>query len=355
MFAFFKNKPSVIKNNKQKAQTAEKIKNCLYLIEKGQYDKTLDEEVVNSIIDKLSLKLDLLSSAVCTGKEDVFSKFRQIEKCLLEFNKAMKQSSTSIVSEKFADLSRAIDIACDIINGNISSDIETEKSSTKLHKKIAEIKEIGDMFNLESFRISEKIYNLDAQKKELQDKMIKETDERKIGEIYREINFVETKIQNLDVRKVEYDNCSRTIDFIYSNLVEMVELGKYNQSEIVKAKYLVNVDKVKSMIVSPDLALPILKVMEKELQTVKKNNERISASMENFVPKINEEEMMKALEMKKSLEAKKNNEMKVQEETVIIKEQNEVIEHNQEQAVEQEETEFTEVEEKTNNETEIEV
>ena len=63
--------PSVKMNNALKERAVKEIKAFLYRIEKGKYDKDLDEQTVREVVAQLKGQIDSLDNAIGTGEENI--------------------------------------------------------------------------------------------------------------------------------------------------------------------------------------------------------------------------------------------------------------------------------------------
>ena len=57
-------------------------------------------------------------------------------------------------------------------------------------------------------------------------KLLKETNERRINELYRKIQSNKCKIDSLNVRRSNFSACSGLLDLIYANAKEIIKKNK---------------------------------------------------------------------------------------------------------------------------------
>ena len=92
--------------------------------------------------------------------------------------------------------------------------------------------------------------------------------ERRINDLYRQIKAVKSKIDMLNIRHGNYSACFNLLDMIYANAREILQATDFASEEIAKAKVLLNIDKLKKVIVEPDKAIAILKRMDADIKEI---------------------------------------------------------------------------------------
>ena len=90
----------------------------------------------------------------------------------------------------------------------------------------------------------------------------------KTNDLYRQIKAVKSKIDMLNIRHGNYSACFNLLDMIYANAREILQATDFASEEIAKAKVLLNIEKLKKVVVEPDKAIAILKRMDAGIKEI---------------------------------------------------------------------------------------
>lgn len=267
--------PSVKNNNQIKDELLQEMNALLYRIEKGKYNQNLDKNSVKEAYDSLFSAKKGISGIIFTGNEDLAEIKAKVNSHLSVFKKALEQDFNGRFCEATDDLLYYLDSFKAIADGDIDyideEETEIKKlswSKRKLYARLDELKEIEMAFKEQENRLEKEIKGLEKDLAELDDKMLAEDNERLINDLYRKITSLKSKLDMLDVRKNNYSACFNLLDIIYANANEILAASQFSSEETSKAKALLNIDKLKSVINEPDKAISILKMMEKDVKSL---------------------------------------------------------------------------------------
>lgn len=267
--------PSVNNNNQVKDEILQEMKAFLYRIEKGKYGRNLDKDTVKEVYDSLLSANDGISGIIFAGDEDLTKVNDKITACLASVKKALEQDYTNRLTEASDDLLYYLDSFKAIADGEIDyideEEVKAKKlswSQRRLYARLEELKEIKNTFEEQGKRLEKEIEGLEKDLSELDDKMLVEDNERLINDLYRKISALKSKLDMLNVRRSNYSACFNILDIIYANASEILTASQFSMEEASKAKALLNIGKLKSVINDPDKAIAILKVMEKDIKAI---------------------------------------------------------------------------------------
>lgn len=267
--------PSVKANNALKEQVVKEIKAFLYRIEKGKYDKDLDADIVLSVLSQLKIAAISLENAIGTGEENVATLASDALSQLSELKKQSEQSYSNRFESAADELGYTLALWKDALDGKVdvgsADEIEREKisrSRKKLNARLNELGEIKDSFIESEKRLEKEISVLEKDLAELDTAILNEENERKINDLYRNVKSTKSKIDMLTIRRSNYSACFNLLDMIYANAKEILQSSVFASGEIGKAKALLNLDRLKKVIVEPDKAIVILKRMEQDIKEI---------------------------------------------------------------------------------------
>ncbi|MCH5159025.1 MAG: hypothetical protein J1F33_07510 [Clostridiales bacterium] len=267
--------PSVKNNNALRDEVATELKAFVYRLEKGKYNDDLDSDVVSGITLQLKSLTESFENVICTGEENIGL---LAEQAISQIKALAKQADQKMMHrfESAADeLIYTIGLWKDVINGVVvmgtPEDIEKEKVSRSRKKLEARLKELSDLkqsFVENDKRLEKELSTLENDLATYESSMLKEDNERKINDLYRSIKATKSKIDMLTVRHGNYSACYNLLDMIYSNAAEILQATDFVAEEIGKAKALLNIEKLKRVVVDPDRAIAILKRMDAEIKEI---------------------------------------------------------------------------------------
>lgn len=142
------------------------------------------------------------------------------------------------------------------------------RSRKKLDLRLAALEQIKASFTENAERLEKEIAGLEKDLAEYEAAMLKEDNERRINDLYRQIKAVKSKIDMLNIRHGNYSACFNLLDMIYANAREILQATDFASEEIAKAKVLLNIDRLKKVVVEPDKAIAILKRMDADIKEI---------------------------------------------------------------------------------------
>lgn len=266
--------PSVKNNNELKREALNELKALIYRLEKGKHGP-FDSDSVSSVLSGLRELADGLDKCIGTGEENigVLAKdaFAQI--------KALKKDAEGSVTHRFEEaaeeLGYTLGLWKDVLDGSTVLETEEEvkeartgRSRKKLDMRLAELEHIKTSFIENGTRLEREIAGLEKDLAEYEAAMLKEDNERRINDLYRQIKAVRSKIDMLNIRHGNYSACYNLLDMIYANAREILLATDFASEEIAKAKVLLNIEKLKKVVVEPDKAIAILKRMDADIREI---------------------------------------------------------------------------------------
>ena len=309
--------PSVKVNNSLKEQAVKEIKSVLYRLEKGKYNKDLDPEIVQNALSQLKDLTIALENAIGTGEENVGPLASDALVQLCELKKQLEQSYSNRLESAADELGYILVLWKDVLDGKAEigniAEIEKEKinrSRKKLNARLNELGEIKESFVESEKRLEQEISGLERDLGELDAAILKEENERKINDLYRNVKSAKSKIDMLTIRRSNYSACYNLLDMIYANAKEILQSSAFASGEIGKAKALLNLDRLKKVMVEPDKAIVILKRMEQDIKEISSRTAALDSkvfALDSGSVQVNEdalkykEELMKKLREKEAL------------------------------------------------------
>ena len=266
--------PSVKNNNELKQEVVNELKALVYRLEKGRHG-ALDGDSVAEVLSGLKEQTGALENCIGTGEENI----GVLAKDALAQLKTLKKESDGSVTQRFEeaaeDLGYTLGLWKDVLDGSTVLETEEEiraarvsRSRKKLDLRLAELEQIKASFTENSKRLGKEIAGLEKDLAEYEAAMLKEDNERRINDLYRQIKAVKSKIDMLNIRHGNYSACFNLLDMIYANAREILQATDFASEEIAKAKVLLNIDKLKKVVVEPDKAIAILKRMDADIKEI---------------------------------------------------------------------------------------
>lgn len=286
-----KYKPSIANNNELKNEFLKNAKSVLYKVEKGKINPNLDNDSIKPIIDSLNETINKLENAIGTGEENIYPSYENSLKALNILDKTFEQELISVIEEASDDVLFYVSLWMDLLDGNNlvdTFDVEQSKvsfSRRRLINRLSELKDIKEQFQDNEKRLEKEIISLEKNANELDELILREDNERRINDLYRQITTLKSKKDSLNIRKSNYSACFNLLDIIYANANEIVVASEYSNIDLAKAKALLNLGKLRQVITEPDKAISILNRMEKEIQEIKVRTE----TMDNKIYGVNKD------------------------------------------------------------------
>ena len=266
--------PSVKNNNELKQEVVNELKALVYRLEKGRHG-ALDGDSVADVLSELKEQMSALENCIGTGEENI----GVLAKDALAQLKTLKKETDGSVTHRFEEaaeeLGYTLGLWKDVLDGSTVLETEEEiraarvsRSRKKLDLRLAELEQIKASFTENSKRLGKEIAGLEKDLAEYEAAMLKEDNERRINDLYRQIKAVKSKIDMLNIRHGNYSACFNLLDMIYANAREILQATDFASEEIAKAKVLLNIDKLKKVVVEPDKAIAILKRMDADIKEI---------------------------------------------------------------------------------------
>ena len=264
--------PSVKNNNELKQEVVNELKALVYRLEKGRHG-ALDGDSVADVLSELKEQMSALENCIGTGEENI----GVLAKDALAQLKTLKKETDGSVTHRFEEaaeeLGYTLGLWKDVLDGSTVLETEEEiraarvsRSRKKLDLRLAELEQIKASFTENAKRLEKEIAGLEKDLAEYEAAMLKEDNERRINDLYRQIKAVRSKIDMLNIRHGNYSACFNLLDMIYANAREILQATDFASEEIAKAKVLLNIDKLKKVVVEPDKAIAILKRMDADIK-----------------------------------------------------------------------------------------
>lgn len=264
--------PSVKNNNELKQEVVNELKALVYRLEKGRHG-ALDGDSVADVLSELKEQMSALENCIGTGEENI----GVLAKDALAQLKTLKKETDGSVTHRFEEaaeeLGYTLGLWKDVLDGSTVLETEEEikaarvsRSRKKLDLRLAELEQIKASFTENAKRLEKEIAGLEKDLAEYEAAMLKEDNERRINDLYRQVKAVRSKIDMLNIRHGNYSACFNLLDMIYANAREILQATDFASEEIAKAKVLLNIDKLKKVVVEPDKAIAILKRMDADIK-----------------------------------------------------------------------------------------
>jgi len=271
--------PSATANNAKCEELKKQLNALVFFIEKGKYNKQLDKETVDKVLEMLKKSYNEVEGLLFTGDEDLRKIGASTSEAVVALKKSLGQIYSGRLEENADSLQFCIDTLSEICNDPdatalLDSFEENEQAARKtaaqkrLFDRLAELDTIKTALEGQNNRLERDIQSKERDLAELENMMVKEDNERQINELYRKISAAKSIIGNLNVRRENYSACFNVLDMIYANAAEILQSSFFSPAEIGKAKALLNIDKLKNVVTEPDKAIAILKVMQKDIEKI---------------------------------------------------------------------------------------
>lgn len=266
--------PSVKNNNERKQEVINELKALAYRLEKGRHG-ALDGDSVAAVLAGLQEQIGALDGCIGTGEENIGILAKDALAQLKTLKKETDGSVTHRFEEAAEELGYTLGLWKDVLDGATVLETEEEikaarvsRSRKKLDLRLAELEQIKASFTENAKRLEKEIAGLEKDLAEYEAAMLKEDNERRINDLYRQIKAVKSKIDMLNIRHGNYSACFNLLDMIYANAREILQATDFASEEIAKAKVLLNIEKLKKVVVEPDKAIAILKRMDADIKEI---------------------------------------------------------------------------------------
>lgn len=281
--------PSIKKNNELRDKVVSEVRSFIYRIERGRFSSVADKDAIMKIAADLKLSVDELENIVGTGEENIGAIADKILSLLESLKKSVAHDMLHRIESTADELDYHMNMMKDMLYDGVGFDDEelgkdekTSRLQGKLEDLLDELAKMKEYFFNASQRVEREIEALEKDAESIDEMIIKEENERKINELFGRVKSIRTKIDNLAVRKSAYDACYDILDLIYTMVSEMIKTGVYNDEELKKARAYLDMKKLRDVYTHPERALAILKLMQKDIESLKLSDEQIRKRLEQM-------------------------------------------------------------------------
>ncbi len=316
--------PSVKNNNELKDEVLSMMKSLIFRCEKGKFNVDLDKDLIAIIVSSLKIATEDFENTIGLGEENVLAVYENAKKNIEDMKQTLDDRFVGRVEFASDNLEYALSMWTSLLNGenqNIEDEFQIEQQKVnrtrrKLNARLDELGVVKSDFVLNEKRLDREIENIEKDLKELDRAMLSENNQRKINDLYRQITATKSKLNVYEIRKASYSSCFNTLDIILSLANEIVVASDFSVDEIGKAKALLNVARLKSVITEPDKAVSILKRMQDDLKQISQKTKMIDDKIfglgtEQIV--VNDDAMRYKEELMKREREKNNFEVEAEE------------------------------------------
>ena len=265
--------PSVKNNNELRTEAVNKLNALVYGLERGKHDEAIDAATLTDVCGRLRNAMTELVESVCTGGENIGAVYAEAVERMDGLRKAAGRPSAHRFVSEAEDLLYSLELWRDVLGGELvldtSADVAKAKKSRqrrKLDERLSELEAVRESFMENGRRLEREITGLEADISEYESRMVEEDNERKIGDLFRRIEAAKSKLDMLNIRRNNYSACYDLLDVIHVNAKEILAAGEQAGEEEIKAKVLLDIDKLKRVAVEPDKAIAILRRMEADVK-----------------------------------------------------------------------------------------
>jgi hypothetical protein len=261
---------------KVKEAIIDEVKNNIYSIERMSFKNGISKETVIKTLKDVKETLNDFELSVGSGKEDLTISAKKIKRHLIELNESAKGNLEGRFIDNamliIEDLNELIDLENGVISVVTEGSHTSSRTQDSLNKKIKEIADFGKEFTIHRNRVEEEILKIERDKKELDEKILKEKNKRIQNQIFNQINAKLSNIKVLQIKSDEYSSCQQLLESIMIFSKELVAMSDFSKNEFQKAKIIMNVDRLKLVLDDPKKLQPILKSIEHSLLEIQERN-----------------------------------------------------------------------------------
>ena len=281
--------PSIKRNNALRDKVVSEVRSFIYRIERGRFTSVADKDAIMKIVAGLKLSVEELENIVGTGEENIGAIAEKILSLLESLKKSVAHDMLHRIESTADELDYHMNMMKDMLYDGVGFDDEelgkdekTSRLQGKLEDLLDELAKMKEYFFNASQRVEREIEALEKDAESIDDIIVNEENERKINELYGRVKSIRTKIDNLAVRKSAYDACYDILDMIYTTVSEMIKNGVYSDEELKKARVYLDMRKLKDLYNHPERALAILKLMQKDIDSLKLTDDQIRKRLEQM-------------------------------------------------------------------------
>lgn len=281
----FGKKSNITNQIKLKTDLLKDINVALYKLEKGQFNKSLGATEVQEYVKEIRVVYHRLENSIGGTDTDISLGCDKVRADLKELLEASNDNligrlGDSVVSLS-CDMEEIIDLEAGVIEEITVSEDKTTKEQKTFAKKLQEITSIEQDFIKNRNRVEDEIAKIERDKKELDGKLLSESNPRLKQNIFRQIQASLNKIATLQVKSSQYSSCYDLLNSIKTYANELVAAGNLSGTELNKAKIILNINRLRLVLDDPSKLKPLLKTIEMDLKKAQSDVKIIDAEMSN--------------------------------------------------------------------------
>ena len=177
------------------------------------------------------------------------------------------------------DIEEIIDLEAGAIEEITVSENKENREQRAFSRKLQEILTIEQEFIKNRNRVDDEISKIERDKKELDSKLLAESNPRLKQNIFRQIQASLNKIATLQVKSEQYASCYNLLDSIKTYANELVAAGSLSSVELNKAKIILNINRLRLVLDDPTKLKPLLKTIEMDLKKAQSDAKVIDQQM----------------------------------------------------------------------------
>jgi hypothetical protein len=269
------NKTIKLSNGKIKEDLDKYVKNKLYIIQKGDFNKNLDENEVKKMVSLIIDKSEELKYSIGTGKEDINTGIEQIKKCIEDFLICSKEHLMSGFKDSFNELIAKFNVIIDLEKGVISDIVGDEKEFNKKQKnfnsKINELDKISLSLVENKNGIETKISKFEREMEELKHKIVNESNMRIKQSFFDDFKALKNEVSKFTVYSDAYSSSIKLIKSI-KNFSTKKDINSLTERELAEINSRLEIDKIKEVVNQPEMLRSLLSYMEDKFKETKEKN-----------------------------------------------------------------------------------
>lgn len=279
----FGRKSNITNQLKLKTELLKEINLVIYKLEKGQFNKALGEEEVRDYLLEIRSVYKRLENSIGGTDTDITNGCAKVKADLKELKDAANDNligrfGDSVMS-LICDIEEIIDLEAGAIEEITVSENKENREQRAFSRKLQEILTIEQEFIKNRNRVDDEISKIERDKKELDSKLLAESNPRLKQNIFRQIQASLNKIATLQVKSEQYASCYNLLDSIKTYANELVAAGSLSSVELNKAKIILNINRLRLVLDDPTKLKPLLKTIEMDLKKAQSDAKVIDQQM----------------------------------------------------------------------------
>ena len=274
--------PSFKNNNVLKQKTINELKMLIFKLENGKFNASLNAETVVAVLEGLKEQCAALNDCIGTGEENIGVLIDEVATQIKALNGASAESAAHRFDEAATELGYTLGLLIDVLNGSIVPITESDMQKARVNSRrkrllarLAELERIKTAFAENGRRLEREISGLEKDLAEYEEALLKEENERRINDLFRQIKSAKSKIDMLNIRHGNYSACYNLLDIVYADAREILCAPDFIGDGISVAKILLDIEKLKRMIADPDRAIVVLRRIGADIKSIEKRTASI--------------------------------------------------------------------------------